>query len=224
MRPSGIRRLFRFPTRARADVRRDVNDEIHFHLEMRTAELVAGGLSAADARAQALSEFGSVAESSRRPRPPRRHRRAPARAASSRLGRAPRSVVRAAHRRSRHRLHHRRRADARGGDRRQHGGLQRHQRALPAAARRARARRDRPDPHRREHRLTAQCRRHPPAGHGLLRRGRAGPDPGVAVDRTRCRFASTRGSSRPTTSACSVPCRSSDARSSRTTGAPTWWC
>jgi predicted permease len=60
----GIRRLFRFPTRSSTDVRRDVDDEIGFHLELRRAELVAEGLTAAEARKRALDEFGSVADAS----------------------------------------------------------------------------------------------------------------------------------------------------------------
>ena len=43
MKPSGIRRLFRFPSRAPRDVRDDVRDELRFHLEMRTARSRGGG-------------------------------------------------------------------------------------------------------------------------------------------------------------------------------------
>ena len=65
MRPRGIRRLFRFVTRAKDDVRTDVQDELAFHLEMRIADLIAQGRSPAAARAQAAAEFGDVARASR---------------------------------------------------------------------------------------------------------------------------------------------------------------
>lgn len=60
MRPAGIRRLFRFPTRSKPDVRTDVNDELAFHLEMRTRDLMSQGATAAEARRQALREFGNL--------------------------------------------------------------------------------------------------------------------------------------------------------------------
>jgi predicted permease len=52
------RRYLRF---WRPDVDADVDDELHFHLEMRTEELVARGWGTEAARAQALAEFGDVA-------------------------------------------------------------------------------------------------------------------------------------------------------------------
>ena len=55
----GIRRLFRFPGTAES-VGRDVDDEIRFHLETRTAALIAQGLDAAAARGQAEREFGDA--------------------------------------------------------------------------------------------------------------------------------------------------------------------
>jgi putative ABC transport system permease protein len=58
--PRGVKRLFAFPFRRRADVRTDVAEEFAFHLDMRTEELQRLGLSAADARAQALREFGDL--------------------------------------------------------------------------------------------------------------------------------------------------------------------
>ena len=61
MRPFGIRRLFRFPSRERAEVLNDVRDEFAFHIDMRVADLVKAGMSRTDARAQALREFGDVA-------------------------------------------------------------------------------------------------------------------------------------------------------------------
>ena len=55
----GIRRLFRVRG-TRAAVEREVEDELRFHLDARTEALIASGLSAADAREQALREFGDV--------------------------------------------------------------------------------------------------------------------------------------------------------------------
>jgi predicted permease len=63
MRPAGIRRLFRFPTRSSNDVRRDVDDELSFHLEMRMRDLIAEGWQETQAREQALREFGDVRRS-----------------------------------------------------------------------------------------------------------------------------------------------------------------
>jgi predicted permease len=60
MRPWGIKRLFRPPNRTPEDVRADITDEFAFHLDMRTNELVRGGMTQPDARAQALREFGSA--------------------------------------------------------------------------------------------------------------------------------------------------------------------
>ena len=60
MRPWHIKRLFRLPNRTRDEIRRDVSDEFAFHLDMRMEELTREGMSAADARAQALKEFGQV--------------------------------------------------------------------------------------------------------------------------------------------------------------------
>src|SRR5688572_22372623 len=65
MRPDGIRRLFRFPSRNTRDVQHDVRDEVAFHLEMRTKDLIADGSSPQDARAQALREFGDLRTSER---------------------------------------------------------------------------------------------------------------------------------------------------------------
>jgi predicted permease len=55
-----ITRLFRYVTRTRDDVRRDIDDEITFHLDMRTEDLARGGLSSEDARARARREFGRL--------------------------------------------------------------------------------------------------------------------------------------------------------------------
>ncbi len=43
MIPHGTKRVFKFPWRSRAAVRADIREEFQFHLDMRTAELVAGG-------------------------------------------------------------------------------------------------------------------------------------------------------------------------------------
>jgi predicted permease len=55
-----MRRLFRFPWRSRDDIRRDVDTEFQFHLDARTEELVASGVPPADARRQALADFGDL--------------------------------------------------------------------------------------------------------------------------------------------------------------------
>lgn len=55
-------RLFRLPWRSRRQIEADVDDELRFHLEARTAELVASGWAADAARAEAVREFGDVDE------------------------------------------------------------------------------------------------------------------------------------------------------------------
>ena len=54
-----LRRLL-FPWRSRDRIRADLDDELRFHLDMRTAELIAGGAPESDARRQAEREFGDV--------------------------------------------------------------------------------------------------------------------------------------------------------------------
>jgi putative ABC transport system permease protein len=54
-----LRRLF-FPRRSRDRIRTDLDDELRFHLDMRAAELIAGGVSESEARSQAEREFGDV--------------------------------------------------------------------------------------------------------------------------------------------------------------------
>ena len=44
MRPSRVKRLFKFPFRTRADVRDDVRGEFELHIELRTRDLVEKGL------------------------------------------------------------------------------------------------------------------------------------------------------------------------------------
>src|SRR5688572_30521923 len=55
-----LRRLIRFPWRSRARIRRDIDDEFQFHLDMRVTELVARGLTPEDAGREAARRFGSV--------------------------------------------------------------------------------------------------------------------------------------------------------------------
>ena len=57
-RPPGWRRLFRLKDR---DVETAIDDELRFHLEMRTEEKVRLGLPESDARRAALERFGDVA-------------------------------------------------------------------------------------------------------------------------------------------------------------------
>lgn len=60
-----MRRLFRFPWRSKADIRRDVDAEFRFHLDARTEELVAAGVPPAEARRQALADFGDLGDARR---------------------------------------------------------------------------------------------------------------------------------------------------------------
>ena len=60
MKPWGVKRLFRYVSRTRDDVHRDVSDEIAFHLDMREEELRREGMSASDAKATARREFGAL--------------------------------------------------------------------------------------------------------------------------------------------------------------------
>src|SRR5437868_2570509 len=55
------RRLFRLPWRSRAEIARDVDAELAFHLEMRVHELTAAGVAPREARRRARDEFGDVA-------------------------------------------------------------------------------------------------------------------------------------------------------------------
>jgi predicted permease len=58
-------RSFRFPWRTRDQIRAEVDEEVGFHLDMRTEELVRGGMPEAEARARAAREFGDVEEARR---------------------------------------------------------------------------------------------------------------------------------------------------------------
>lgn len=55
-----MRRAFEFWRRSRSMIRRDVDEELEFHLQARAEALVALGRSPADARAEALREFGDL--------------------------------------------------------------------------------------------------------------------------------------------------------------------
>jgi putative ABC transport system permease protein len=57
--PRGIRRALRLPVSAER-LEHELADEVRFHLDMRVRELVASGMSEADARAEALERFGDT--------------------------------------------------------------------------------------------------------------------------------------------------------------------
>lgn len=59
-RPRGFPRRFRFPWRSTARIRRDVDDELAFHLVEKTAALERQGMTPEDARAEALRQFGDL--------------------------------------------------------------------------------------------------------------------------------------------------------------------
>jgi putative ABC transport system permease protein len=56
---AGVRRLFRLQLRTAARIRSDADDELTAFLDARTDDLVARGMSAADARAEALHRLGN---------------------------------------------------------------------------------------------------------------------------------------------------------------------
>jgi predicted permease len=56
------RRWIRLPWRSRSRVRREIDDEFQFHLEMRVAELSARGMTPEAARAEALRRFGDMSD------------------------------------------------------------------------------------------------------------------------------------------------------------------
>ena len=58
----GRRRWIRLPWRSRSRVRRDIDDEFGFHVEMRVAEMVARGLTPEAARAEAMRRFGDMSD------------------------------------------------------------------------------------------------------------------------------------------------------------------
>jgi len=59
--PPGVRRMFRLPW-SRRELRRDLDDELRFHVEMRAGELRARGMSERDARATARRRLGDEAD------------------------------------------------------------------------------------------------------------------------------------------------------------------
>lgn len=56
----GQGRRFRWPWRNREEIESEIEEEIAFHLDMRTDDLVRSGVPEAEARERALSEFGDV--------------------------------------------------------------------------------------------------------------------------------------------------------------------
>jgi len=60
--PRSWRRLLRWPSRTKAQIARDVDDEVRFHLEMREQELRSYGRSVDEAAREARRRFGDVDE------------------------------------------------------------------------------------------------------------------------------------------------------------------
>ena len=58
----GFRRFIRLPWRSRTRIKRDIDDEFQFHLEMRVAELRARGIAPEPARAEAMRRFGDMSD------------------------------------------------------------------------------------------------------------------------------------------------------------------
>ena len=56
------KRLFRLPWRTSADIERDLDEELSFHLEQRANALRRGGLSAEEAWREAQRQFGDMAD------------------------------------------------------------------------------------------------------------------------------------------------------------------
>ena len=56
----GIRRAFRLPWGSASRVRREVDDELRFHLEMKTKELIDSGVAPAEADRRARAQFGDI--------------------------------------------------------------------------------------------------------------------------------------------------------------------
>jgi predicted permease len=55
-----IKKLFRLAFHRREDAERDVRDEIRLHVELRTEQLIGGGMAPDEARKQAERKFGSI--------------------------------------------------------------------------------------------------------------------------------------------------------------------
>ena len=58
-------RLFRLPWRSSRQIRSDIDDELAFHVDERADALIATGMTADAARAQALRELGDVDDARR---------------------------------------------------------------------------------------------------------------------------------------------------------------
>src|SRR5215831_13708725 len=56
-----MRRVFRIPFFGTRQIRREVDDELSFHLAMRAEQLVASGMPRPAAEREALRQFGDVA-------------------------------------------------------------------------------------------------------------------------------------------------------------------
>ena len=56
----GLRRAFRLPWVSAARVQREVDDELRFHLDMKTQELIDAGVPPHDALRQARAQFGDI--------------------------------------------------------------------------------------------------------------------------------------------------------------------
>ncbi|HXI20101.1 MAG TPA: permease prefix domain 1-containing protein, partial [Gemmatimonadales bacterium] len=57
---AGVRRLFRVVLRRRESLRETLDEELRFHLDARTEQLVARGLSPEAARAEAIRRLGGT--------------------------------------------------------------------------------------------------------------------------------------------------------------------
>jgi len=55
-----MRRLFRHVRRSASDIRSELDEELRFHIDARTEELIAGGSAPKEARTQAEREFGDI--------------------------------------------------------------------------------------------------------------------------------------------------------------------
>ncbi|HWA17273.1 MAG TPA: ABC transporter permease [Gemmatimonadales bacterium] len=56
------KRAFRLPWKSGSEIDQELDEEFAFHIEQRTARLVAGGMTPADARREALRRFGDLAD------------------------------------------------------------------------------------------------------------------------------------------------------------------
>ena len=58
----GLRRAFRLRSNTPQQVRAEVDEELRYHLDQRTEELVARGWTSEEARAEAIRQFGDLEE------------------------------------------------------------------------------------------------------------------------------------------------------------------